>query len=313
MQAVGIPPARHDAAGEGIDDQDFSVLDHIVTVPDQQVVGPQSQIHVVLQLHVLQVRNVVHAEEPFCSADAGLGQNDPLFLFDHNKVAGLLLLHAGDDIQLGKLLQVPPPGQAARQRITGLVKAGGAGALTGDDQRCSGVVDQHRVHLVDDGIVEAALHHLIPADGHIVPQVVEPQLAVCHVCNIAAVGRLALRGIHTAQHGAHRQAQELMDPAHLIRVALCQIIVDRDHMDAFARQRVEIGRQRGHQRLALAGTHLGNAALMQHDAANDLRGEMLHPQHTAAGLPHHGVCLREDVIQGLPLSQTPSEFPGLIA
>ena len=47
-------------------------------------------------------------------------------------------------------------------------------------------------------------------------------------------------------------------------------------MDTTARQGVQVAGQNGHQGLALAGLHFRNAALMEHDAADELDGIGLH-------------------------------------
>jgi hypothetical protein len=49
-------------------------------------------------------------------------------------------------------------------------------------------------------------------------------------------------------------------------------------------ERVEVRRQRGHQRLALAGGHLGDRALVQHHAADQLHVEVPHARAGAARL-----------------------------
>ena len=90
-----------------------------------------------------------------------------------------------------------------------------------------------------------------------------------------------------------------MDLAHPLAVALGQVVVDRDDVDAPAGQRVQIGGQGGHQGLALAGLHLGDAALVQHDAAHQLHPVGAHAQHPVRGLPHGGKGLRQDVVQRL--------------
>ena len=57
-----------------------------------------------------------------------------------------------------------------------------------------------------------------------------------------------------------RHAEEAVNLAHPLRVATGQVVVDRDDVDALALERVQIGGQRGDERLAFAGLHLGDAA-----------------------------------------------------
>ena len=91
--------------------------------------------------------------------------------------------------------------------------------------------------------------------------------------------------------------------AHPLAVAAGQVVVDGDDVHALAGQRVEIGGQHGHEGLALAGLHLGDAALMQHHAADQLHAEGLHAQHAPRGLAHGGVGLGQDVVERLAVCE----------
>jgi hypothetical protein len=64
-------------------------------------------------------------------------------------------------------------------------------------------------------------------------------------------------------------------------------------MHAASGEGIEIDRQGGDQRLAFAGLHLGDAALMQHHAANQLHVEMTLAERTLGGLAHSGEGLRD--------------------
>ena len=55
------------------------------------------------------------------------------------------------------------------------------------------LVDQNRVHLVDDRVFQRALHHLLQRGLHVVAQVVEAELVVGAVGDVALVLALALR------------------------------------------------------------------------------------------------------------------------
>ena len=97
-----------------------------------------------------------------------------------------------------------------------------------------------------------------------------------------------------------RQAQEVVDTAHPGGVAAGQVVVDRDHVHALGRQGIEVGRQGGDQGLALAGAHLGDLAVVQHHAADELDVEVAHAQGADAGLAHHGEGLGQQVVELVP-------------
>ncbi len=84
---------------------------------------------------------------------------------------------------------------------------------------------------------------------------------------------------------------ELIHGAHPLGVALSQVVVHRHQVDALAGQRIQEDGQRGYQRLAFARRHLGDLALVQHHAAEELHVVVDHVplQIVAAGEPVGGV------------------------
>ena len=94
-----------------------------------------------------------------------------------------------------------------------------------------------------------------------------------------------------------RSRSEFVEAAHPFRVALGQVIVDRDHVHALAFEGVQIGGQRGDQRLAFAGLHFGDFALVQHHAADQLHVEMAHIEHAAPGFADHGEGFDQQVVE----------------
>ena len=63
VQAFRIAPARHHAAGELVDDDDLVVLDDVVLVALEQLVGAQRLLHVVHDGHVLGVIEIGAAQQ----------------------------------------------------------------------------------------------------------------------------------------------------------------------------------------------------------------------------------------------------------
>ena len=142
------------------------------------------------------------------------------------------------------------------------------------------------------------------------PQVVEAHLVVGAVGDVGGVGGLALGLVQAVDDEAHGEAQEAVDLAHPLAVALGKVVVDRDDVDAPAGEGVEVGGEGGHQGFALAGLHLGDAPLVEHHAAHQLHPEGPLAQHPAGGLPHGGEGLGQQLIQGLPLGQPGLELRG---
>ena len=95
------------------------------------------------------------------------------------------------------------------------------------------------------------------------------------------------------------QPQELVDLRHPGTVALGQVVVDGDDMHALARQGVQHDGQRCHQRLALAGLHLGDIAFVQHHAADHLHVVVALTQGAFRGLAHDGEGLVQARVQRL--------------
>ena len=107
---------------------------------------------------------------------------------------------------------------------------------------------------------------------------------------------------------AHRQPEELVDLPHPLGVAFGQIIVHRHHVHAMPGQRVQIARQRRHQRLAFAGLHLGDLARVQHHAADQLHVEVPHVHGAPSRLAHHRKRLGQNLVKRLLLRRDPRLF-----
>ena len=285
VQAFGIAAALHHAAGELVDDDDLVVADDVVLVALEQRVRAQRLVDVVDH------RDVLDVVERLALELAGLAQQ------------GLDLFHAGFgqrhralllvDLEVGDLVELRQEG------VDGVVEFRTVVERAGNDQRRARLVDQDRVDFVDDGVGVAALHHVLEPVLHVVAQVVEAVFVVGAVGDVAGVGILAFAVIEPVHDHADGQAEEAVDLPHPFGVALGEVVVDGDDMDALAGQRVEIDRERRDQRLAFAGLHLGDVALMQHHAADQLDVEMPLAEGALGRLAHRGEGGNQDVVQRL--------------
>ena len=159
------------------------------------------------------------------------------------------------------------------------------------------LVDQDRVHFVDDCEVVTALHEVREVELHVVAQVVEAVFVVGPVRDVRSVGDLPLLIVQLVLDDADRHPEEPVDLAHPLGVAAGEVVVHRDDVDALALERVQVGGQRRDERLALARLHFRDPALVQHDAANELDVEMPHVQGAASGLANDRERFRQDVVE----------------
>ena len=121
-----------------------------------------------LDLQILRICQIFNAEEFLYFMDTLLSQVDNLVLLIDNEISSLddLLTHDGCH-----LCHFPAGFTALQlfcQYIADFVETGRLSALSGNNKRCSCLIDQHRVHLIDDGIVQVSLYKLLFVDDHVV-------------------------------------------------------------------------------------------------------------------------------------------------
>jgi hypothetical protein len=301
VQALGPAAADHQAAGELVDDDHFAVLHDVLLVAVEQRVRAQRRVEVVHQddvarrIEALALRQQSHpGQDAFELLVPGLGDVDLVRLLVDPEIAVALLV----------LL--------ARQQLRHLVHANvGFGVVLGgtrDDQRRARLVDQDRVDLVDDRVGESALPAVRHGVLHVVAQVVEPELVVRPVGDVGRIGGALVLGRLLADDRAHGHSEEAVDAPHPVGVARDQVVVDGDHVHALAGQRVQVDRERRGQGLALAGAHLGDLAVVQHHAADQLHVEVALPERTLRSLAHDGERLGQQPVDRLALRDALAEL-----
>jgi len=168
--------------------------------------------------------------------------------------------------------------------------------LAGYDERSPGLVDENGVHFVDDRVMQRPLHEMFLIELHVVAQVIEAELVVGPVGDVGPVGLLTLLVGQAVDDNANVQAEIPINGAHPLGVAPGQIVVDRDNVNALAAERVEHHGERGDKGFSFAGFHLGDAPLVQHDTADELRVKMPHVQGPPPGLADQGKHLGQQLV-----------------
>ena len=181
--------------------------------------------------------------------------------------------------------------------LTRTIFVGGLVGGARDDERGAGLVDEDGVDFVDDGVVVAALDTVLDIELHVVAQVVEAEFVVGAVGDVGGVGLAALVVVEVVDDDADGEAEELVDLAHPLGVALGEVVVDGDDVDSVAGEGVEIAGERGDEGLALTGAHFGDLALVEHHAADQLDIEMAHVDDALAGFADDGEGLGEEFVE----------------
>ena len=241
VQAVAPAAAGHQAAGELVDDDDLTVLDHVFLVAVVHGMRLQRVVHEVHRRDVALV-HVVYPEHLLGLRDALLGQRHGVLLF------------------LEEVVRLGP--QLLRHRREAVVLLGDILRWRADDERRSRLIDEDRVGLVDDRVIQVALHHAGEVVDHVVAQVIEAELAVLAIGDVGEI-RLASRHVapvavtlvHRLEHDArvvdrrllvrdvrHGHAEQVVDRRHPAGTGLREVVVRCDEVRTLSRERVQVQR-----------------------------------------------------------------------
>ena len=159
--------------------------------------------------------------------------------------------------------------------------------------------------------VMPALHLFLGGLRHaVVAQIIKTKFGVGAVGDIARVHFAALGRRLVVLNDAHGEPEKFVNRAHPFRVTRGKVIIHRDHVHAAPGERIQINRQRGHQRFAFARGHFRDAASVQRVTADELYVEGNHlpqqivpahldvaPAQPTAGILHHRERLGHQFLQ----------------
>ena len=291
METVGPLSTGHQASRELVDDHDFAVHLDVIAVALVKVVSLQRVVDQVRPFHVAGRVEALDPGDLLGLADAVVVQvAGPLFLLDLEVSAA-----------------AKEPGNTVRLRVLAdVIKR-----RPRDDERRSGFVDQDTVDFVDDRVVQLALRLLLDRRLHVVAQVVEAELVVGSVSDITSVNPATFRRVHLGLDRADGHAQAAEKRAHPFGVAPGEVVVHGDDVNPLALQRVEVGRERGDERLAFAGDHFGDTAGVENHAAHQLDVVMPHLQSTPTRFATGGERLGKQVVKSRSLPEPGAKLRGL--
>src|SRR6266540_3569496 len=306
VQALAPAPAFHDPAGELVDDLDLALLDDVIDVALIERLRLERLREVVDELRVPRVVEVLDPKRALDLLDRRLARRDGLELLvvDVVGAAGERVLALQERVRLRALELLHDAGEVVVGLRCGL-------RLAGDDQRRTRLVDQDRVDLVHDRVAVAALHELVERDRHVVAEVVEAELGVRPVRDVAGVGLLALGERHHVLDEADAHAELLVDRARPLGVALGKVVVHRDEVDALPLERVQVERLDRDEGLALTGLHLGDVAFVERDPAHQLHVEEADADRALERLADGRVALEEELLERLAVLEPLLELGGL--
>ena len=173
MHAVVVAAARQDTARVLVDDKDLAAVHDVIAVLEEQLLGADRVVEEADQRGVRGLVEVLDAQLVLDLVDARLQDAD-----------GLLLLV--DLVVLVALQQARDAGELHVPAVQVTV------SRARNNEGGTGLIDEDRVNLVDDDEGVAALDHILGHLGHVVAQVVEAELVVRAVGDVAGVHLAAL-------------------------------------------------------------------------------------------------------------------------
>ena len=188
MQALVVAATYHDTTGKFVNDKHFAVADDIVLVALHNEMRFQSRLYVVIKIGVFKIGEVCYVEKSFSLFDTLIGEHDSLFFFLDREILTLSALTS--------------------KVVRTLIKFAGLSSSARNNERSSRLVDKNRVHLVDDCVIEFALHFVRLSHNHIVAQKVEAEFVVGAIGYVALIRLSLILGAHLRHYDADGKSQK---------------------------------------------------------------------------------------------------------
>ena len=303
MQAVGPAPAGHGAPRVLVDD------DHLIALDDVLDVAAIDEMRAQRCVDVMQQRKIARRVQAVARVQhTGAHQSFFDLLVPSFEQFHLLVLFVDGEIAVVLALRLLPrrcfPGRQHRdQLVDTAIDLRGVFRRAGDDERRAGLIDQDRVDLVDNREVPRALHLVIGREGHVVAQVVETELVVRAIDDVACIGAALHLAVLARNHNPDGHAERAVYRRHPRGITTGEVVVHGDDVDALARERIEIHRQGCNEGLAFTRAHLRDVALVEGDAAEHLDVEVTHAERPPRSLANRSKGLRQNRVEAFAFGQ----------
>ena len=294
VKAFVVAASEHKAAGEFVNDYDLIVFYYVVDIALHYAVRLQRLINMVRYLGIFGIGQVCQGKITlsFTYTDRCQRRRPRLFVYDiilGNVFHQVLAVGFFDDERL----------QVGYERIGALIKLTRFIARTRNNQRRSRFIDKDAVDFVNDREVQFALHELLLVYDHIVPKIIESELVIRGVRDIAIICGAPLVRSEVVDDASDGKPKERIYFPHPLAVSLRKVVVYGDKVYAFSRKCVQVRGERRYERLSFTRFHLGDPALMKHDTAEQLHVVMPLSQHAFRRLAHDRKRFRKNVVKCL--------------
>ena len=166
VQSIRPAPARHQPAGEFINDNHFAILDDVVDIAFKNRVRFERLLHVVQRIDLTRIVEIMHAEQTLDFRYSTLRQRHrAAFLIDRVISLGV----DGRAVLLRRIaLDHRAPLQFRNDAVDIVILIGGLLRRPGNDQRGSRFIDEDIVNFVHHRIVELPLDIFLQRELHVV-------------------------------------------------------------------------------------------------------------------------------------------------
>src|SRR5690606_2088544 len=132
------------------------------------------------------------------------------------------------------------------------------------------IINQHRIDLIDNGIVVFSLNQIFRRMSHVISQVIKTKLVIGSVSNIGFVGFASLRRIGlmivNAIYGKSVEFEKWCFPG---TIPFCQIVVYGNQMHTIPGKGIQIQRKCSYEGFSFSSLHFCNFTLVQNRSTNE--------------------------------------------